>query len=113
MVSGVVGLVRGKYIAWVFGAGPQTDAYIAAFRLPDLMYNLLVGGAVATTFVTLLNGYQEQGKEAEGERLLFTVLNLVTLVLTAASILLMFFAPAFIRWTNPGFPAAQVALSAT
>jgi putative peptidoglycan lipid II flippase len=34
VVSGLVGLARGKYIAWVFGAGPQTDAYMAAFRLP-------------------------------------------------------------------------------
>ena len=107
-----MGLARGKYIAWVFGAGPQTDAYMAAFRLPDLMNNFLVGGAVSITFVTILNRYRERGEEDEGERLLFTVLNLMVLVLAAASILLMFLAVPFIRWTNPGFPAAQVVLAA-
>lgn len=112
VASGLVGLARGKYIAWVFGAGPQTDAYMAAFRLPDLMNNFLVGGAVSITFVTILNRYRESGDENEGERLLFTVLNLMVLVLAAASILLMFFAAPFVRWTNPGFPAAQVALCA-
>lgn len=112
LVSSLVGLVRGKYIAWLFGAGPHTDAYIAAFRLPDLMNNFLVGGAVSITFVTILNRYREKGEEAEGERLLFTVLNLMVLVLLAASIVLMFFAAPFVRYTNPGFTVDQVALCA-
>ena len=112
LVSSLVGLVRGKYIAWLFGAGPHTDAYIAAFRLPDLMNNFLVGGAVSITFVTILNRYREKGEEAEGERLLFTVLNLMVLVLLAASIVLMFLAAPFVRYTNPGFTVDQVALCA-
>jgi putative peptidoglycan lipid II flippase len=112
VVSAFVGLARGKYIAWVFGAGPRTDAYMAAFRLPDLMNNFLVGGAVSITFVTILNRYRESGQEDEGERVLFTVLNLMVPVLTAASIILMFLAAPFVRWTNPGFPAAQVELCA-
>ena len=112
IASSVIGLARGKYIAWLFGAGPQTDAYMAAFRLPDLMNNFLVGGAVSITFVTLLNRYRERGEEAEGERALFIVLNLMVLVLVAASIILMFFAAPFIRWTNPGFPPDQVELCA-
>jgi putative peptidoglycan lipid II flippase len=111
-LSSVIGLGRGKFIAWRFGAGPQTDAYVAAFRLPDLMNNFLVGGAVAITFVAILNRYREQGEEAEGERLLFTVLNLMVLVLTAATIVLMFFAAPFIHFTNKGFTPEQVALCA-
>lgn len=112
ILSALIGLVRGKYIAWLFGAGPQTDAYQAAFRLPDLMNNFLVGGAISITFVTILNRYREQGQEDEGERVLFTVLNLMTIVLVVASIVLMFLAAPFIRWINPGFTADQIALSA-
>jgi putative peptidoglycan lipid II flippase len=109
-VSSFIGLGRGKFIAWLFGAGPQTDAYVAAFRLPDLMNNFLVGGAVSITFVTILNRYRERDDEAEGERVLFTVLNLMVLVLTAATIVLIFLAAPYIRFTNPGFSAAQVVL---
>jgi len=112
LLSGLIGLVRGKYIASHFGAGPETDAYMAAFRLPDLMNNFLVGGAVAITFVTILNRYRERGEEAEGERVLFIVLNFVGLALTAATIALMFLAAPYIRWTNPGFTAAQISLCA-
>ncbi|MGD0546413.1 MAG: lipid II flippase MurJ [Terracidiphilus sp.] len=112
LLSSLIGLGRGKYIAWLFGAGPQTDAYIAAFRLPDLMTNFLVGGAVSITFVTILNGYRERGEEGEGERVLFIVLNFMLLALVAATIVLMFLAAPFIRLTNHGFSAEQVALSA-
>ena len=111
-LSSVIGLGRGKFIAWRFGAGPQTDAYVAAFRLPDLMNNFLVGGAVAITFVTILNRYRECGEEDDGERLLFTVLNLMVLVLTAATVVLMFLAGPFIHFTNKGFTPEQVALCA-
>ena len=112
LLSGLLGLARGKFIAWLFGAGAQTDAYMAAFRLPDLMNNFLVGGAVSITFVTILNRYRERGEASEGERLLFIVLNFMVLVLCAATIALMFLAAPFIHWTNPGFTPEQVALSA-
>ena len=59
-LSSIIGLGRGKFIAWRFGAGPETDAYVAAFRLPDLMNNFLVGGAVAITFVAILDRYRER-----------------------------------------------------
>jgi len=112
LLSSLLGLARGKYIAWLFGAGPQTDTYMAAFRLPDLMNNFLVGGAVSITFVTILNRYREQDEEAEGERVLFIVLNFVVLLLVAATVVLMFLASPYIRATNPGFTAAQIALCA-
>jgi putative peptidoglycan lipid II flippase len=112
LLSGLIGLARGKYIAWLFGAGPQTDAYQAAFRLPDLMNNFLVGGAVGITFVTILNRYRERGEEAEGERVLSIVLNCVGLILVCATVVLMFLAGPYIRHTNPGFTVEQVALSA-
>jgi putative peptidoglycan lipid II flippase len=111
-LSSFIGLGRGKFIAWRFGAGPQTDAYVAAFRLPDLMNNFLVGGAVGITFVTILNHYRERGEESEGERLLFSVLNLMVMVLTAATVGLMFLAGPFIRFTNKGFTPEQVLLCA-
>jgi len=111
-LSRIIGLVRVKYIAWQFGAGPQTDAYQAAFRLPDLMNYFLVGGAASITFVTILNRYRERGEEAEGERVLSIVLNFIGLVLTAGVVAGMFLAAPYIRATNPGFAPWQVELSA-
>ena len=111
-LSRIIGLVRVKYIAWLFGAGAQTDAYLAAFRLPDLMNYFLVGGAASITFVTILNRYRERGEEAEGERVLSIVLNVVGLLIVIAIPIAMVFAGTYIRWTNPGFTPEQVRLSA-
>jgi putative peptidoglycan lipid II flippase len=111
-LSRIIGLVRVKYIAWLFGAGPQTDAYLAAFRLPDLMNYFLVGGAASITFVTILNRYRERGEEAEGERVLSIVLNVVGLVILCAIPIAMLVAAPYIRSTNPGFTPQQVELSA-
>lgn len=111
-LSRIIGLVRVKYIAWQFGAGPHTDAYVAAFRLPDLMNYFLVGGAASITFVTILNRYRERGEEAEGERVLSIVINFIGLVLIVGVIAGMFLAAPYIRATNPGFAPWQVELSA-
>lgn len=112
LLSRIIGLVRGKYIAWEFGAGPQTDAYAAAFGLPELTNYFLAGGAASITFITILNRYRERGQAEEGERVLSIVLNFVVLILTAGVIAGMFLADPYIRRFNPGFTPAQVALSA-
>ena len=111
-LSRVIGLVRGEFIAWRFGAGLQTDAYAAAFGLPELTNYFLAGGAASITFVTLLNRYRERGEEEEGERVLSIVLNFVVLILTAGVLAGMFLATPYIRRFNPGFTPEQVALSA-
>lgn len=112
-LSNVIGLVKSKYVAHIFGASAQTDAYNAAFRLPDFMNNFLVGGAVSITFVTLLNHYREKGEEEEGERLIFTILNFMTLVLIAATLILMVLAkPLIQRFISPHFTPQQLELCA-
>ena len=84
-LSRIIGLVRIKYIAWLFGRGMQADAFNAAFYLPDMISYFLVGGAASITFVTILTRYREEGREAEGERSLSVILTTMFLVLGAAT----------------------------
>jgi len=112
LLSGVMGLVRQKYIAYVFGAGAQTDAYNAAFELPDMINYFLIGGVASITFVTILSRYREAGQEEEGDRALSAVLNAMLVVLTAGVVLAEIFAPLYTHYKFPGFNAnpAQAAL---
>jgi len=112
LLSRLIGLVRNTFIAHRFGAGPETDAYVAAFGLPELTNYFLAGGAASITFVTLLNRYRERGQAEEGERVLSIVLNFVVLVLSAGVLAGMFLAEPFIRDTVHGFTPEQVKLSA-
>lgn len=110
LLSGVLGLIRQKYINYIFGAGPQTDAYNAAFQLPDMLAYFLVGGVASISLVTILNRYRAEGDEAGGDRALSIVLNAMIVVLGAGILLAEIFAPFYTRIAFRGFDAQQAAL---
>ncbi len=110
MLSRVIGLVRIKVIAYLFGASSLTDAYTAAFQLPDMLTYLLAGGTASITFVTILSRYREQGREHDGEEVLSVVLSVMLLVLGTAIILGEVFAPYYTQIFFHGFDAEKAAL---
>lgn len=105
LLSRVIGLVRDKYIAHTFGAGPSTDAYNVAFQLPDLITSLLIGGAASISFVTILTRYRENNQIEEGDRALSVILTTVSLVLSLALGLTEFVVPLYSRHFCPNDPA--------
>lgn len=110
MLSRVIGLVRIKVIAYLFGAGSLTDAYNAAFQLPDMLTYLLVGGTASITFITILSRYREQGREHEGEEALSVILSVMIVVLGSAILFGEVFASFYTRTFFPGFDAEKAAL---
>jgi putative peptidoglycan lipid II flippase len=110
LLSGLLGLVRQKYINLIFGAGPQTDAYNAAFQLPDMLSYFLVGGVASISLVTILNRYRAEGDEAGGDRALSIVLNAMVVVLVAGILVAEVFAPYYVRIAFHGFDAEHAAL---
>jgi putative peptidoglycan lipid II flippase len=109
-LSRIIGLVRVKYIVWLFGRGMEADALNGAFVLPDMISYFLVGGAASITFVTILTRYRETGRDAEGERSLSVILTTMYLILGAAILLAEIFAPVYIHWWFDGFDAQKAAL---
>jgi putative peptidoglycan lipid II flippase len=109
-LSRIIGLVRVKYIVWLFGRGVSADAFNAAFVLPDMISYFLVGGAASITFVTILTRYRESGREADGERSLSVILTTMYLVLGAAIVLGEIVAPWYVHWWFDGFDERKAAL---
>lgn len=109
-LSRIIGLVRVKYIMWLFGSGMKADALNGAFVLPDMISYFLVGGAASITFVTILTRYRETGREKEGERSLSVILTTMYLVLGGAIVLGEIFAPWFVRLQFSGYDAEKAAL---
>jgi putative peptidoglycan lipid II flippase len=101
--SGVLGLIRIKYVNYLFGAGPAQDAYRAAFKLPDLLSYFLTGGAVAISLITILNRYREAGDEEGADRALSVVLTTMFVVLAAGVVLAEIAAPGYVWLFNKGF----------
>ena len=103
LLSGVLALLRTKYINHLFGAGIEQDAYRAAFALPDLLAYFLIGGAASISVITILNRYREQGDTAGEDRALSVILNNMLVVLTLGVLLAEIFAPQYVWLANKGF----------
>ena len=101
--SGLLALVRIKYVNFLFGAGIAQDAYRAAFKLPDLLNYFLIGGAASISLVTVLNRYRERGDEEGADHALSVILCTMLAVLGAGVLLGELFAPQYVLLANKGF----------
>jgi putative peptidoglycan lipid II flippase len=103
LASGVLALLRIKYVNLLFGAGLEQDAYRAAFRLPDLINYFLIGGAASISVITILNRYREAGDEAGSDRALSVILTTMLLVLGVGILLGEIFAPQYVWLAFAGY----------
>jgi len=102
LASRILGLFRDRLLAGKFGAGDVLDAYFAAFRLPDLIYSILVMGAISSAFIPIFAHYWQKEKK-EAWHLTSGILNLVSLILIFLAIIFIFFAPWLVSLIAPGF----------
>jgi putative peptidoglycan lipid II flippase len=110
MASRVIGYVREAYIAYAFGAGPQTDAYVAAFTLPDWLNYLVAGGTASITFISIFTRYLSQKREAEAEKTFSVIITVMTTVLSAGVVLVAIYARPIEHLIFPHFSPQQLDL---
>ena len=77
LVSRILGYVRLVVIGDVFGSSAELDAFFAAFRLPDLIFQLVAAGALSSALVPIVTGLFTKGEEARAWRVVSTVINLM------------------------------------
>jgi putative peptidoglycan lipid II flippase len=105
LVSRVTGLVREMLIAGLFGASVATDAFVVAFRIPNLLRRLFAEGAFSQAFVPLLADYKNRRGEDEARRLVDRTATLLALALFVVAALGVALAPVVIYVSAPGFSA--------
>jgi putative peptidoglycan lipid II flippase len=103
MASRVLGLVRDQVFAIFFGAGLYYDAFLTAFRIPNLLRDLFAEGALSAAFVTTFSQVLATKGEAEAIRLSNRVATLMILVITAISFVAWWHAPAIVHGARAGF----------
>lgn len=101
LVSAILGLFRDRLLAGYFGAGPETGIYFAAFRIPDLIYRILILGGVLVAFLPIFAEYFSESKEKAWEMTNY-VLNVFLFLLIAAAGILFIFTPWLIKFIIPG-----------
>ncbi|MDW8106643.1 MAG: murein biosynthesis integral membrane protein MurJ [Armatimonadota bacterium] len=109
--SRVLGMLRDTVIAFRFGQNELTDAYRAAFQLPDLLFFMVAGGALSSSLMPVFSGYWEQGRKDEAWRVFSIVASIMVSLTTALVLLLILLAPWAVALMFPGFDAPRHALT--
>lgn len=102
-LSRVLGFIRDAIIACYFGAGAASDAFIVAFKLPNLLRRIFAEGAFSQAFVPILSEYKSQQGDEAAKTFVSYVAGLLTLVLAIITVLGIIFSAVIIYVTAPGF----------
>ncbi|HEX8638344.1 MAG TPA: murein biosynthesis integral membrane protein MurJ [Pyrinomonadaceae bacterium] len=113
MFSRVLGLVREMIFARYFGAGFVFDAYLVAFRIPNVLRDLFAEGALSAAFVKVFTDYQINKSEREAWRLASLVLNALAIVLSFVTLIGILFSRQFVDLIAKGFSPEKAALATT
>ncbi len=100
--SRLLGVLRSVAIAHAFGTSPELSAYWVAFRLPDLIFQLLAGATLGSAFIPTFARMLTHKGEEEGWRLASSVLNLVFIATIVFAVLGYFLAPLLVPAMAPG-----------
>jgi putative peptidoglycan lipid II flippase len=104
-ISRILGFVRDTLIARAFGASMVSDAFIVAFKIPNLLRRISAEGAFSQAFVPILGEYKSQRSFDETHALVSRVGSWMGLILVIVTVLGMLVAPFIVMLIAPGFKA--------
>ena len=113
LLSRILGYVRDAAIAWFFGAGLSTDAFIAAFRIPNLLRRLFGEGSLSNVFVPVFTDYITREGQSEAFKLARSALWLLSAVLVVFSLFGILLSPLIVHIIAPGFAGTASKLPLT
>ena len=109
-----LGVIRQSMFNALFGTGAEANAYYAAFRLPDFLFNLIAGGALSNALIPVFVTYDKEHGRLQAWRLVSLVFNVLLVALVAVLLAGEFLAPAFVnKLLVPGYNPAEQALTTT
>ena len=104
LASRFLGFLREWTVAHQVGSNAMTDAYYAAFTLPDFLNYLVAGASLSVTFIPVFTKYAAENREDEAWRVFSTVVTFMGVALTVLVIAGEFLAPQLAQWIAPGLP---------
>lgn len=105
MLSRIMGMVRDMVVSRLFGAGLATDAFFAAFQIPNMLRRFFAEGALTAAFVPTFSATLNRRGETEARELANVCFTLLTIVMSLITLVGIFFSPAIVSLMFPGFMA--------
>src|SRR5262245_26990893 len=103
LLSRILGLARDQVLSYYFGAGLVTDAFLAAFRIPNLLRDLFAEGALSSAFVPTFTAERMHRGDEAASRLASRIVSALVVILGALTIFILAFAPWILRVYVAGF----------
>jgi len=113
LLSRILGFIRDAVIAWYFGAGMSSDAFIAAFRIPNLLRRLFAEGTLSSAFIPVFTRYLVRRGQDEALHMARSAFRLLAVLLILVSIGGILLSPWIVKLLAPGFAAQKQALTVT
>src|SRR3989344_4038981 len=110
--SRLLGLVRDRILAGKLGAGIELDIYFAGFRIPDLIYSIVIGGAISSAFLPVFISYFKKS-EKEAWQIASSFLYIALLGILFVCAIVYIFLPQIIDLVVPGFDKEYKAITVT
>ncbi len=107
LVSRILGYVRVVVIANAFRPA-ELDAFFAAFRIPDLIFQLVAAGALSSALIPIVSALFTTHERARAWRVVSTVINLMLIGLLVLAVVLFVLAPVVVPIITPGFEGAKL-----
>ncbi|MGH2442476.1 MAG: murein biosynthesis integral membrane protein MurJ, partial [Chloroflexota bacterium] len=111
VLSRILGLLRNSVIAAVFGNHGPIESYFAAFRIPDTIFTLVSGGALASAFIPVFAGLVHSHEEDEAWQVTSSVFNAVCVALAGLALVAFIFAPIIIGLVFGGFSGPRQSMT--
>jgi putative peptidoglycan lipid II flippase len=108
LVSRILGWIRYVVFAHVFPAGSDLDSFFAAFRLPDLIFQLVAAGALSSAVIPVVSALLATEETARAWRVVSTIANLMLAALLALGLVVLIAAPVIMPAITPGYDDAQI-----
>jgi len=102
-ISRITGFLRDVVVAYIFGAGANTDAFLVAFKIPNFLRRLFAEGAFSQAFIPILSEYRTQHGEPAVKHLIAQVAGNLGSILLVLSVIGMLGAPVLVLLFAPGF----------
>lgn len=113
ILSRIMGMVRDMVQSRLFGAGYATDAFIAAFQIPNMLRRFFAEGALTSAFVPIFSECLSHKGEDEARELANICFSILTVVMSAVTLLGVVFSPFIVSLMFPGFRAEPNKLELT
>lgn len=102
VASRFLGLLRTSMFAFVFGTGKASDAYLQAFLIPDLIFNIVAGGALSSAFIPVFTKYMVGDRDEKSAwHVASSALNLAIAIMMGLALIAIIIAPVIVPIYNP------------